>query len=94
MALDQQVAYAVEDADLCFQLAQQFKTELAAAGNESLFVDMEAPLLRVLAGMELEGINLDGKFLNGLTIDLDKDIKTLEEKIYEMLVVAFYLQDC
>ncbi|MDA9273329.1 DNA polymerase I [Flavobacteriaceae bacterium] len=83
VALDQQVAYAVEDADLCFQLAQQFKTELAAAGNESLFVDMEAPLLRVLAGMELEGINLDVAFLNELSVTLDKDIIQLEKDIYE-----------
>ena len=83
VALDQQVAYAVEDADLCFQLAQQFKTELAAAGNESLFVDMEAPLLRVLAGMELEGINLDVAFLNELSVTLDKDIHQLEKDIYE-----------
>jgi len=83
VALDQQVAYAVEDADLCFQLAQQFKTELVAAGNESLFVDMEAPLLRVLAGMELEGINLDVAFLNELSVTLDKDILQLEKDIYE-----------
>ena len=83
VALDQQVAYAVEDADLCFQLAQQFKTELAAAGNDSLFVDMEAPLLRVLAGMELEGINLDVAFLNELSVTLDKDILQLEKDIYE-----------
>ena len=83
VALDQQVAYAVEDADLCFQLAQQFKTELATAGNESLFVDMEAPLLRVLAGMELEGINLDVAFLNELSVTLDKDILQLEKDIYE-----------
>ena len=83
VTLDQQVAYAVEDADLCFQLAQQFKTELAAAGNESLFVDMEAPLLRVLAGMELEGINLDVAFLNELSVTLDKDILQLEKDIYE-----------
>jgi DNA polymerase-1 len=83
VALDQQVAYAIEDADLCFQLAQQFKTELAAAGNESLFVDMEAPLLRVLAGMELEGINLDVAFLNELSVTLDKDILQLEKDIYE-----------
>jgi len=83
VALDQQVVYAVEDADLCFQLAQQFKTELAAAGNESLFVDMEAPLLRVLVGMELEGINLDVAFLNELSVTLDKDILQLEKDIYE-----------
>ena len=83
VALEQQVAYTVESADLCFQLAQQFKKELAAAGNESLFTDMEAPLLRVLAGMELEGINLDVAFLKELSVTLDKDILQLETDIYE-----------
>jgi DNA polymerase-1 len=82
VALEQQVAYTVESADLCFQLAQQFKKELAAAGNESLFTDMEAPLLRVLAGMELEGINLDVAFLKELSVTLDKDILQLETDIY------------
>jgi DNA polymerase-1 len=89
VALEQQVAYTVESADLCFQLAQQFKTELAAAGNESLFTDMEAPLLRVLAGMELEGINLDVAFLKKLSVTLDKDILQLETDIYEAAGESF-----
>lgn len=89
VALEQQVEYTVESADLCFQLAQQFKTELAAAGNESLFTDMEAPLLRVLAGMELEGINLDVAFLKELSVTLDKDILQLETDIYEAAGESF-----
>jgi len=44
---------------------------------------MEAPLLRVLAGMELEGINLDVAFLKELSVTLDKDILQLEKDIYE-----------
>jgi len=39
------------------------------------------PLLRVLADMEAEGINLDKEFLQSLSGDLDHDILTLEAKI-------------
>lgn len=81
--LEKQTEYAVEDADITFQLAQHFRPELAEAKTEELFNDIEIPLLHVLADMELEGINLDEDFLKSLSKDLDNDIKNLETKIYE-----------
>ena len=81
--LEEQTEYAVEDADVTFQLAQHFKPELSEANTEELFNTIEIPLLHVLADMELEGINLDKEFLNSLSKDLDNDINTLEAKIYE-----------
>ena len=81
--LDKQTEYAVEDADITFQLASHFRKELEEANTVSLFQDIEIPLLRVLADMELEGINLDKNFLGSLSDDLDTDIKSLEAKIYK-----------
>ncbi|MDX1364762.1 MAG: DNA polymerase I [Arenibacter latericius] len=81
--LEKQTEYAVEDADITFQLAQHFRPELKDAKTEELFNDIEIPLLKVLADMELEGINLDKAFLNSLAKDLDNDIKELETKIYK-----------
>ncbi|MDV7139947.1 DNA polymerase I [Maribacter sp. TH_r10] len=81
--LEQQTEYAVEDADITFQLAQHFRPELAEAKTEELFNTIEIPLLHVLADMELEGINLDKEFLHSLSKDLDKDILDLQEKIYK-----------
>lgn len=81
--LEQQTEYAVEDADITFQLAQHFRPELAEAKTEELFNTIEIPLLHVLADMELEGINLDKEFLNSLSADLDNDILNLQEKIYK-----------
>lgn len=81
--LEQQTEYAVEDADITFQLAQHFRPELKEANTEELFNDIEIPLLHVLADMEQEGINLDKNFLNSLAKDLDNDIKNLELKIYK-----------
>ncbi|MGB3142539.1 MAG: DNA polymerase I, partial [Maribacter sp.] len=81
--LEKQKEYAVEDADITFQLAQHFRPELKEANTEKLFQDIEIPLLRVLADMELEGIHLDEDFLNSLSSDLNDDIANLEKKIYE-----------
>lgn len=83
VSLEKQTEYAVEDADITFQLAQLFRPELKEAKTEDLFNEIEIPLLRVLADMELEGINLDKEFLNSLAKDLDNDIKELEAKIYQ-----------
>ncbi len=82
--LDKQTEYAVEDADITLQLKEHFEKELGEANTQKLFDEIEIPLLRVLASMELEGINLDEKFLNSLSVELDNDIKSLEKKIYDI----------
>lgn len=81
--LEKQTEYAVEDADITFQLAQHFRPELQEAKTDTLFENIEVPLLRVLADMEREGINLDQDFLKELSLALDVDIKALESKIFE-----------
>ena len=82
--LEKQTEYAVEDADVTLQLKEHFEKELGEANTQKLFDEIEIPLLRVLASMELEGINLDEKLLNSLSVDLDNDIKSLEKKIYDI----------
>lgn len=81
--LEKQTEYAVEDTDITLQLKEHFEKELSEANTKKLFDDIEIPLLRVLAAMELEGIKLDETFLKSLSVELDKDIKTLEELIYK-----------
>lgn len=81
--LEKQTEYAVEDADITLQLKEHFQNELGEANTQTLFDEIEIPLLRVLAAMELEGINLDVTFLKSLAKDLDNDIKSLEAKIYK-----------
>lgn len=80
--LEKLTEYAVEDADITLQLKEHFEKELGEANTQKLFDEIEIPLLRVLAAMELEGINLDKDFLNALSEQLNKDIKDLEAKIY------------
>lgn len=81
--LEDVTQYAVEDADITFQLKTFFEKELKEASNEPLFKDMEIPLLRVLAAMEIEGINLDKSALENISEKLDEDILRLEKSVYE-----------
>ena len=81
--ISEQTEYAVEDADITFQLKQLFTGELETGNVTKLFNDIELPLVSVLTAMEIEGININTDFLNQLSITLTEDINRLEKNIYE-----------
>ena len=89
--LSQQTEYAVEDADITFQLKQHFDHELAAAENGKLFREVELPLVEVLTAMEQEGINLNTAFLKTFEVELAEDILRLEKEIYTQAGEEFNL---
>ncbi|MCI2228685.1 DNA polymerase I [Polaribacter sp. MSW13] len=78
-----QTEYAVEDADITFQLKQLFTSELESGNVTNLFNDIETPLVSVLTAMEIEGININIDFLKELSVALTEDIDRLEKNIYE-----------
>ena len=79
----EQTEYAVEDADITFQLKQLFTGELESGNVTKLFNDIELPLVSVLTAMEIEGININIDFLNKFSVTLTEDINRLEKNIYE-----------
>ena len=83
--------YAVEDADITFQLKQHFQPILEKVGTKKLFDEIEIPLVQVLADMEAEGINLDVNFLRNMSVDMQKEIENFEQKIYEIAGEKFNL---
>ena len=83
--------YAAEDADITFQLKQNFSPILDKAETKKLFEEIEIPLIPVLAAMELEGINLDVPFLKEMSIEMAKESAALEQKIYETAGEKFNL---
>ncbi|WP_322551506.1 DNA polymerase I [Flavobacterium psychraquaticum] len=83
--------YATEDADITFQLKEHFQPILEKVGTKKLFDEIEIPLVQVLADMETEGINLDVDFLKNMSIEMQKDIDTFEEQIYETAGEKFNL---
>ena len=82
LAVDQIKDFICEQADINLQLKSLFKIELNNTKLFNLFDEIEIPLLKVLADMEIQGINLDVKFLELLKTDLINDISSLEELIY------------
>ena len=91
VALEDIKEYAAEDADVTFQLKQNFSPILDKAETKKLFDEIEIPLIPVLAAMELEGINLDVPFLKEMSVEMAKESSELEQKIYETAGEKFNL---
>jgi DNA polymerase-1 len=91
VALEDIKEYAAEDADITFQLKQNFSPILDKAETKKLFDDIEIPLIPVLAAMELEGINLDIDYLKSMSVTMQKDINEFEQKIYDAAGEKFNL---
>ncbi len=56
--------YAAEDADITLRLKNVLESRLAETGVERLFREIEMPLVKVLADMELNGVGLDTEQLH------------------------------
>ncbi|MGB0167247.1 MAG: DNA polymerase I, partial [Luteibaculum sp.] len=89
--LEKVAVYAAEDADITFQLYQDFKPKLAELKAEKLFHELEMPLVDVLRKMEHEGIRLDVEMLKLQSEKLVDDIKDLEASIYKHAGTEFLI---
>lgn len=75
--------YAVEDADITFQLAEKLRPMLEEKGQHQVFYDIECPLVPVLVAMESEGIALDESVLDEIRVSLGTSIDALVLEIRE-----------
>lgn len=83
--------YAAEDADVTLQLKAVFDPLLVEKGVESVFREIENPLVPVLVDMEYEGIRVDEHFLHQYSKELETDIRQAEERVYAQAGVSFNL---
>lgn len=81
--------YAAEDADITWQLYQTFAPLLNDNNTDKLAQEVEFPLVYVLAEVEKNGVKIDVDTLNAFSKTLEKDIKSLESRIYEKTGVTF-----
>lgn len=89
--LEEVKEYAVEDADITFQLKEHFQPILEKVGTKKLFDEIEIPLVEVLAAMEREGIRLDVDFLNAMSKEMQVEIDSFQAKIFEIAGETFNL---
>jgi DNA polymerase-1 len=91
VALDKITDYAAEDADITLQLKQVFEPLVKAKQVENIFNAIENPLVKVLLQMEFEGIKIDTQFLNEYSLELEKQARESEERVYEQAGARFNL---
>jgi DNA polymerase-1 len=75
------VNYACEDADITLQLAGELLPKLAEKHLETLYRDVEMPLLSVLMHMELQGVALDTDHLSAFSAELATQLEALQSSI-------------
>ena len=76
--------YACEDADITLRLKNVLEPKMKEAGVESLFYDIEMPLMPVLAEMEMNGVCLDTEALSETSKLFTERMLQLERHIYEL----------
>jgi DNA polymerase-1 len=87
--VDKIVEYAVEDADVTFQLKEVFAPRIEKEGLTEVARDIEMPLIRVLADMERTGVKLNEDDLKVIASQLREDIVILEKEIYTLAGTEF-----
>ena len=75
--------YACQTAEMLLQTYPLLSEELTQTGNENLFRDVETPLVDVLLSMESEGVRIDTDYLNHYSEQLQKELRNIENQIYE-----------
>ena len=76
--------YAAEDADITLQLRNVLEPQLKEVGGERLFYDIEMPLVKVLADMELNGVCLDTESLSETRRVFTERMQAYERHAYEL----------
>ena len=81
--------WAGEAADLTLQLPEVLNNALNEQGMNKLFNDIELPLVRVLASMELAGARIDVKSLNEYSVTLTEQMNKLESECHQLAGMNF-----
>ena len=69
---------------LTYKLKNLLKSDLERFNQTKLYNEIEIPLLKTLAKMEIEGINLDVKFLKKLSERTTIELADITKEIYEL----------
>ena len=83
--------YAGEDADITWRLREVLAPQLASTGVESVYRNLEAPLIPVLSDMERAGVKVDSEGLVAFSQELATDLARLENEIQEIAGRPFNL---
>jgi DNA polymerase-1 len=89
--VEKATVYSCEDADATWLLHRLFLPRLAEMGMERLFFEVEMPLVKILAEMELTGVKLDLPILAKLSDGFGIQLAELEQQIFQLSGIEFNL---
>ncbi|WCE05437.1 DNA polymerase I [Pseudoxanthomonas sp. JBR18] len=92
VSLEDATRYAAEDADITLRLHQVLAPKLAAEpGLETVYRDIEMPLVPVLARIEANGVRVDAEELRRQSADLSKRMLAAQQQATELAGRSFNL---
>lgn len=91
VALADAVRYAAEDSDVTWTLYRLLSKKLEGAGLDGVLREIEMPLVRILARMELNGILLDRERIASLSGVLEAQREAVASQVFELCGKEFNL---
>ncbi len=91
VTIEKATEYSCEDADYTLRLKNVLYPELEKLDLLPLFYEVELPLVRVLAEMELTGVAIDLKMLKEVSNNLEREIRKYTEEIFSLAGKEFNL---
>ncbi|MBI4925587.1 MAG: DNA polymerase I, partial [Bdellovibrio sp.] len=83
--IDVATRYSAEDAWIAVKLWDVLKLKLQQEGLMPVFAQIELPLVSVLANMETCGVCIDEAWLKQLSQDFEKELRTIENRIFALI---------
>lgn len=89
--IDKVAPYACQDADFALKLSEKLWPRVQENKLDTLYRELELPLINVLADMENWGVKVDLQRLQDLSKELQESLARLERKIFETTGEKFNL---
>ncbi|NVM57719.1 MAG: DNA polymerase I [Desulfobacterales bacterium] len=86
------VQYACEDADITLMAYEVLRSRVQEDGLDSLFKEVEMPLIPVLVDMEMSGVCVDKDCLEAVSKDFGRQLHEIEGRIYAIAGEKFNIQ--
>ena len=84
VSLEKAAYYAVEDADVVFQLTNILKNKLKESSLFDFYKTIEMPLVPVIMEMEYNGVYVDSELLESMSKEIGKKLDALTSSIYQI----------
>jgi len=80
--VEEAASYAADNVGLSLELREILFNRLKEESLENVYIDIDMPLIYVLADMEEVGVKIDTKMLNYISKELERELDGIQRRIY------------